>query len=316
MSCQYAGCTEHGMKHVFGSKHRRDSHVSHAEEHKEPKDHISEVRRREAQILKQRLARLGGLSDQDLLDYTYVCRLLLHAFRPYSEPEITVYDFTQSWSPHISIPCPSWPNIISDMAQGCSWLNWLVLHIGTDPFQTQWAVSPTTIAYSPSNYIRNIIWRAWSARSTHQIEIEREYISKFEFALRKRCLSSERLKRLEAEIYRGRTINTISLDCIPWVYDQHHRIPRPPTDFPWYKPERPLRLAGGWVISCSPEHSWAQPGALKGDMRRFSKVVADDESQDFELDPLANVPYLVYLGVEEASKIWPGSDGDGAEFAF
>nr|GFD53933.1 hypothetical protein [Tanacetum cinerariifolium] len=32
VSCQYAGCTEHGMKHVFASKHRRDSHSSHGEE--------------------------------------------------------------------------------------------------------------------------------------------------------------------------------------------------------------------------------------------------------------------------------------------
>ncbi|KAH6642987.1 hypothetical protein C7974DRAFT_114040 [Boeremia exigua] len=316
VSCQYAGCTEHGIKHVFASKNRRDSHDSHSQEQKDPKDSIAEVRRKETQVLKRRLARVKNLSDQDLLDYIYVWRLLLHVFRPYSKPETTVYDFTRGWPSHSSIPRPSWPNIISDMAQGCSWLNWFVLHVGSDPFLTQWALSPNASHHPKHNHIRNTIWTAWNARSTHQIEMEREYVSKFEFALRKRCLSSERLKRLEAEISRGRTINTISLDCIPWIYDQHHRIPRPPTDFPWYETEKPVWLDGEWGVTCSPGTSWSQPGVLRGDICRHRESVRDGDLDPDNTDPLAKVPYLVYLGTEEAVKLWPGSDGDGTELAF
>ena len=315
VSCQYAGCTEHGMKHVFGSKHRRDSHGSHNEEQKDLKDPIPEVRRKEAQILRKRLAHMETLSDQDLLDYVCLWRLLLHIFRPYRKPEITVYDFTQGWTSYSSIPRPSWPTIISDIAQGCSWLNWFILHVGTLPFLTQWTLSSTQSDHTTSNHIRNTIWRAWNTRSTHQIEIEREYISKFEFALRKRCLSSERLKRLEAEISRGRTINTISLDCIPWMYDQHYQIPRPLSDFPWYEADKPVWLDGETGIVCTPGTSWSQPGVLKGGMNRYKRGSRYGEI-DCDRGPLAKVPYLVYLGTEEAGKLWPGSEGDGAELAF
>ncbi|KAF2627675.1 hypothetical protein BU25DRAFT_57964 [Macroventuria anomochaeta] len=316
VTCQYAGCTEHGMKHLFDSKHRRDSHGSHNEAQKDLKDPISEVRRKEAQILRRRLAHVKTLSDQDLLDYVYLWRLLLHVFRPYNKPETTVWQFTQGWSSSTPIPRPNWPTIISDIAQGCSWLNWLILHIGTAPFLSQWSLSPQHPDHATSNQIRNTIWCAWNSRSTHQIEIEREYISKFEFALRKRCLSSERLKRLEAEISRGRSINTISLDCIPWIYDQHHRIPRPSSDFPWYEADRPVWLDGEWGVTSTPGTSWGQPGVLKGGMNRYKSNSRESEIDYHVCGPLAKVPYLVYLGTEEAGKLWPGSEGDGAELAF
>lgn len=306
VSCQYAGCTEHGMKHVFGTKSRRDSHDS-SEACKDPRYPISEVRRKEAQILKDRLAHMRDSSDEDLLDYVYLWRLLLHVFRPYGKPGVTNLDCIQHAPPDISIPQPNWSTIISDIAQGCSWLNWFILYAGSDLFSTQWSLSPSDTTFS--NHIRNTIWRTWNARSIHQIEVEREFISKFEFALRKRCLSSERSKRLEAEIARGRAINTISLDCIPWVYDQHYRIPRPPSDFPWYKPGDLVPLDGGTSLTCTPGSSWSQPGVLRQELNwsRGNVVVCG---------PLAKIPYLVYLGTDSAGNLWPGSVGDGTELAF
>lgn len=314
VSCQYAGCTEHGMKRVFASKHRRDSHSSHGEEQKDVVDPIIEVRRKEAQVLRKRLAHLKVLSDQELLDYVYLWRLLLHIFRPYCKPG-TGGDLTQGWHSSTSIPHPNWPTIISDVAQGCSWLNWFILHEGTALFLTQWSL-PTHSNHASCNHIRNAIWRAWNARSTHQIEIEREYVSKFEFALRKRCLSSERSKRLEAEISRGRTINTISLDCIPWAYDMHHQISRPPSDFPWYKSGQTVSLAGDSALTCTPGARWGQPGVLREELRLHRGSDYDGNPREHDRGPLAEIPYLVYLGTDEASKLWPESEGEGAELAF
>ncbi|KZM28034.1 uncharacterized protein EKO05_0003779 [Ascochyta rabiei] len=202
VSCPYASCTEHGMRHLFESRQRRDSHCSPAGEKEVWKDPIAEIRRKESIILRQRLAYLKLLSDQDLLDYVYLWRLLLHAFRPYGKPETIRWDSTDGWSP-ASISHPNWPSMIGDIAQGCSWLNWFILHIGTAPFLRQWCLSPSQADDATNNSVRDSIWEAWNTRSTHQVEIEREYIAKFEFSLRKRCLSSERLKRLEAEISRG-----------------------------------------------------------------------------------------------------------------
>ncbi|KAF1924794.1 uncharacterized protein M421DRAFT_8447 [Didymella exigua CBS 183.55] len=149
VSCQYVGCTEHGMKHVFKSKSRRDSHDSRNEE-QNSKDPIPEIRRKEALILKRRLAQMKSMSDQDLLDYVYLWRMLLHVSRPYSKPGTTVCDFTQGWGLSTSIPSPSWPTIISDIAQGCSWLNWFILHTGTAPFLTQWSLSSQSV-YTANN---------------------------------------------------------------------------------------------------------------------------------------------------------------------
>jgi hypothetical protein len=309
VSCQYAGCTEHGMKHVFGSKSRRDSHDSHHEVCKEPQQPISEVRRKEAQILKSRVAHMRALSDQDLLDYVYLWRLLLHVFRPYSKPDVPTLDSLRHCPLDSSIPTPNWPTIISDIAQGCSWLNWFILHAGSSLFSAQWTLSSQSDPTS-SYHIRDTIWRAWSARTTHQIEIEREYISKFEFALRKRCLSSERSKRLEAEIARGRTINTISLDCIPWVYDQHHRIPRPPSDFPWYRANETVWLDGESSLMCKPGANWSHPGELRQELDWLQSTNQGDRG------PLAKVPYLVYLGTDSAGNLWPRSEADGTELAL
>jgi hypothetical protein len=308
MSCQYAGCTEHDIKHVFASKtHRCDSHDSHTEEQKEVKDPIPDVRRKEAQILKNRLAHLDNLSDQDLLDYVYLWRLLLHVFRPYTKPSPPRSKPTQSTSPPTPFPSPNWPAIISDISQGCSWLNYFILHIGPSPFLTQWSLSRNSPS-APTHHLRDKIYLAWTARTTHQIELEREYAAKFEFQLRRRCLSSERLKRLEDEIYKGRMINTISLDCIPWAYDQHYRLARPREDFPWYKAGQRVCLEGGWTAECEPGNGWSVPWVFKGVLCR--------NDDDVEPGPLAKVPYLVYLGTEEAGKVWPGSEGEGAELAF
>jgi hypothetical protein len=309
VSCQYVSCTEHGMKHVFGFKSRRDSHDTHHGVCKEPTQPISEVRRREAQILERRIAHMRAMSDQDLLDYVYLWRLLLHVFRPYCKPEMTALDYIRQSPSEILIPCPNWPTIISDIAQGCSWLNWFILDVGTTLFSTQWSLSSQSDPTN-SNYIRNTIWRAWNARTTHQIEIEREYISKFEFVLRKRCLSSERSKRLEAEIARGRTINTISLDCIPWVYDQHHRIPRPSSDFPWYNAGETVWLDGESSLKYTSGSSWSQPGVLRLELDMLRGSIESDRG------PLAKVPYLVYLGTDSAGNLWPRSEGDGTELAF
>ena len=310
MSCQYADCTQHGMKHVFTSKtHRRESHYGQTGEQKEAKDPIPDVRRKEAQILKKRLAHLDNLSDQDLLDYVYLWRLLLHVFRPYTKPSPPLSKPTQTTSPLSPFPSPSWPAIISDISQGCSWLNYFILHTGPSPFLTQWSLSRDSLSSAaPNQHLRDMIWSAWTARTAHQIELEREYASKFEFELRKRCLSPERLKRLEDEMYKGRIINTISLDCIPWAYDQHYRIPRPREDFPWYETGQRVCLDGEWVTECEPGRQWSAPWGFKGGLCR--------KNDDVEPGPLAKVPYLVYLGTEEAGKVWPGSEGEGADLAF
>lgn len=316
-SCPYAGCTEHGMRRVFTSKHRRDSHDSHNEQQKEATDLISGIRRKEAQILKKRLAHLDTLSTQDLLDYTNLWRILLHIFRPYTKPEPAVHETAQPSPLHTVTPRPSWPSVISDISQGCSWLNWFILHTGTAPFLAQWTLSPppSSSPQHTSHHIRNTIHHAWTTRSTHQIELERDYISRFELALRKRCLSAERLRILDAEIMRGRSINTISLDCIPWVYDQHHCISRPREDFPWYEPGKRVWLDGEWGIRCAPGSGWGSPGVLRGTLCKFEGRDDDADMRD-ERGPLGEVPYLVYLGTQSASVVWPGSKGDGVELAF
>lgn len=323
VSCPYAACTEHDIKQVFSSRHRRDSHSSHDGEKRGSEDHIPEIRRKESLILRKRLAHMKTLSDQDLLDYVYLWRLLLHIFRPYSKPNTIAGDFTQDRSSSASVPRPSWPNIISDIAQGCSWLNWFILHIGTAPFLKQWSLCPSESDPATSNTVRNSIWQAWNARTTHQIEIEREFVSKFEFALRKRCLSSERLKRLEAEISRGRIVNSISLDCIPWSYDQHHRIPRPCSDFPWYTPGQCVWLNSECGVRCKPGASWSHPAVLKRNLVRCSSGSQDQgidglttDSDQSEQGPLGRLPYLVYLGVEDAGTVWPASKGGAPELAF
>lgn len=338
VSCPYPGCTDHGMKHIFDGRGRRRSDGFHGDR---KECIIQTISRRESVILKKRLALIEKLPDQDLLSYVYLWRLLQWTFRPYRKPATTAGHSQQVWSPQPKVLQTNWSSVISDITQGCSWLNWFILSVGSSPFIKQWSLNsasnaPASFVSEPheaqTNLLRDTIWRAYDARTPHQIEIEREYICKFEFSLRKRCLTPLRLKSLEAEIYRGRQIRTISLDCIPWAYDQHPMIARPPSDFPWYESGEWVWLDGKICLQTRPGAMWAQPGMLKlslGTCRtRNWEIGSNDSEQTSEEDgdgdglvnvikgSLEQVPYLVYLGVEEAGKVWANSDADAAEFAF
>ncbi|KAH7394576.1 hypothetical protein BKA66DRAFT_567506 [Pyrenochaeta sp. MPI-SDFR-AT-0127] len=338
MSCPYPGCTEHGMKHIFDGRDRRSSDTSQGHRKESA---IESISRRESIVLKRRLALLEKLPDHDLLSYVYLWRLLQWTFRPYRMPKTKAGVSQQQWSPHHEPQERNWSSIISDITQGCSWLNWFVLSVGSSLFFEQWSLNtapnpPGSFTLQPnvaqSDLVRNTIWEAYDMRTPHQIEVEREYICKFEFALRKRCLSPLRLKSLEAEIYRGRQIRTISLDCIPWVYDQHPMIARPPSDFPWYESGQWIWLDGQLCLQTRPGTTWSQPGMLKlslGTCRTrgweigsgYSELLSGEDVDgdglaDIVKGSLEQVPYLVYLGVEEAGKVWARSEADVAEFVF
>lgn len=320
MSCPYAGCTEHGLKRVFDGRKHHDTKDGHCEK---KEDIIRSVRRTESMVLEKRLDLVEHLPDQDLLDYVYLWRILQWTFRPYRKPDVYILDALQDWSRHVEdIPQTSWSPVINDIAQGCSWLNWFVLSVGPTPFLQQWSFTQTpssTSKATQTNLLRDKIWHAYNARTPHQIELERETICKFEFELRKRCLSPPRLKSLETELFRGRQIQTISLDCIPWVYDQHHSIPRPARDFPWYKAGERVWLDGDWFMKMRPGRMWAQPrrliASLLRDEIRASETYGRDE-YDARKGPLATVPYLIYLGVEEVGKVWAGSETEATELVW
>lgn len=307
VACSYAECTEHGVKQLFDGSQCLQKETS--------AEVIEDVKRKESKILKKRLMRVEKLSDQDLLDYVYLWRLLFWTFRPYRKPDTTAQASLQDWQHYTDAPPPNWQSMISDITQGCSWLNWLVLHIGTTPFQQQWSLSSQT--HVP-NLVRNEIWKAWSARTPHQIEVERDYICKFEFAVRRRCLSSERLERLEAEIFRGRSIHTISLDCIPWLYDQHPTIMRSKGSFPWYETGELLWMDGETWLQTGLGVNWTQPGVPKMSLITYTNASHGEGDVDShrQKGPLEKVPYLVYLGVEGAAKTWGWSDADATEFVF
>jgi hypothetical protein len=305
VSCPYQGCDEHGMKHLFT---RRKSNPACFDSPSTENDVIEDVRRKESLVLKKRLQYLKTLKERDLLDYTYVLRLLLWVFRPYRKPGVSVMESVKGWNWRGGVPQANWQAEISAMSFGHSWLGWCMLHLGTTPFWTQWS------SISHENYMRHLVWETWSRRSHHQIEVEREHICKFELAVRKRCLSSERIKRLESEILKGRTVTTISLDCIPWEYDQPSIFYRPPTDFSWYKP-------GAWIWMDG--NIWLRVGGGQGDMRILKskgKPEVEESSSHFEEDsenpeemegergPLEHVPFLVYLGVEDAEELWGTTD--------
>ncbi|KAF2820606.1 hypothetical protein CC86DRAFT_374290 [Ophiobolus disseminans] len=312
MSCPYPGCTEHGIKQIFDFEHERTGSTG-EKENKECAS-IEDVRKRESLILQRRLALIEKLPDHVLLDYTHLWRLLLHVFRPYKSHSSTSTDSTHHdpTSDRVEFPKISrmdWCSVINDISQGCSWLNWYILSIGPSPFIQQWSLT------SPNpnpHLIRDMIWTTYANRSSHQIEVEREYASRFEFALRKRCLSRDRLKRLDNEVSQGRSIRTISLDCIPWQYDVHYTIARPEEDFPWYTPGEDVWLDEEWCVRITPGGRWDQPGGLWACMVRTSGEqcpiglwggnVAQVET---EPGPLGRVPYLVYLGDEVVGKITP-----------
>ncbi|KAH7079886.1 hypothetical protein BKA63DRAFT_505252 [Paraphoma chrysanthemicola] len=310
ISCPYPGCTEHGMKHVFEVKPRRNS--------AEPVEGqaIERIRNRESIILERRLAFIDQLPTQDLLSYVYLWRLLLWTFRPYRKPGVIEYEQPEYLPASNAAPHASPSSIIHDISQGCSWLNWYILHIGASPFIQQWSI-PTSDSTPPNrNLIRNMIWEGRAARAPHQIEVEREYICKFEFALRKRCLSSERLKRLEAEIHRGRSIRTISLDCIPWAYDQHYMIARPKSDFPWYNDGDWYWIHGDYhfKITTADPRPRVWDSFMSGRFGRAGEY--DEEDVEEAKGPLSKVEYLVYLGTESAGKLWPAAGVGASEFAF
>lgn len=77
VSCQYPDCTEHGLKHLLDGRERRESDGS-----REDKTNpiVDDTKGREAMILERRLALLEQFSDQDLLSYVYLWRLLLWMF--------------------------------------------------------------------------------------------------------------------------------------------------------------------------------------------------------------------------------------------
>ncbi|KAF2846881.1 hypothetical protein T440DRAFT_540304 [Plenodomus tracheiphilus IPT5] len=318
VSCPYLECAEHRM---LDGRDRRESRWG---PNSTKEDRYEHLKRRESKILKQRLNLLEQLKDDDLLSYVYLWRLLLWTFRPYRKPDTieAIERLTENTS---SSPDNNWSAIIDDIAQGCSWLNWFVLFVGPQPFIDQWAINPEN-SYAQQPYLlRDMIWKTYGSRTPHQIEVEREYICKFEFAVRCRCLSSDRRKRLEGEIYQGRTIRTISLDCIPWQYDQAPIIRRDPQDFPWYSPGQWLWMNKDWSLLLTGDATWGQRGSYRSsvtqrDRRNCQK--GQNSPSDLEPDikvedykgPLEHVSYLVYLGHEFADRVWK-RDHDNS-FAF
>ncbi|KAL6706394.1 hypothetical protein ACN47E_005500 [Coniothyrium glycines] len=321
MACPYPGCTEHGVKQLFDGRQKRYTESDH-EFRKETS--FENIRRKESIILKKRLALIENLPSQDLLNYVFLWRLLLWTFRPYRQPDNTTH---LTGDHDMDRPNINWTSIIHDITQGCSWLNWFILSIGPTPFMQQWSLQDDPATYRPSRptHLRDLIFTAYTSRTPHQIEVEREYVCKLEYLIRRRCLSQDRLQRLDAEIYRGRNIRTISLDCIPWDYDQHPVIARPPRDFPWYAAQQWLWMSGDVYLQIKPGASWAGPGMFRASLvKRRGKTAAGEVDASTEEDadvgcergPLEHVPYLVYLGDRDAKEMWPGSDGDAAEVAF
>lgn len=96
----------------------------------------------------------------------------------------------------------------------------------------------------------------------------------------------------------------------------HYRVPRPPSDFPWYKPGDTVWLEGDAALTCTPGAGWSRPGGLSGGLALCSGNDNDGDQEQHNRGPLANIPCLVYLGTEKASKLWPGSDGEETELAF
>ncbi|KAF2791732.1 hypothetical protein K505DRAFT_326641 [Melanomma pulvis-pyrius CBS 109.77] len=154
-----------------------------------------------------------------------------------------------------------------------------------------------------TNTLRNQIWTAHQFVTPHTLALTRHYISKFEFALRKRCLTPERLSRLESEIHNGRVVKTISLQCIPWAYDQHFITNRPPEDFPWYGEGERVWMDGDlWYVTKEGEKRgrvWRRCGFFerRGQQQR-DREEGGRKWAAKERDPLNQVPYLIYLGAD------------------
>jgi hypothetical protein len=172
------------------------------------------------------------------------------------------------------------------------------LHVGASVFWRQWWQELGV------NVVRDAAWRDWTERTHHQVELEREFVSKFELAVRRRCLSVERKKRLEQEEWRGRVVKTISLDCIPWEYDQSPIIHRPPADFPWYEVGRWVWLDGRTWMMVGPGQSRLVYSTQRPDRLRVDEDDDENVVESKDRDPLEAVPYLIYLGTEKATDVW------------
>ncbi|KAF2736308.1 hypothetical protein EJ04DRAFT_575448 [Polyplosphaeria fusca] len=304
VSCPYQACTEHGMKHIFDSKSGQSGWS----------DSVEEVRRKESLVLKKRLASLRALTQDELLDYTYLWRLFLWTFRPYRKPATSLPDCIDGKSQVASDV--RWQAEISSISQGCSWLMWFLLHFGTTPFWRQWKPDDA-VNSGQANSVRDLIWKERSSRSHHQIELEREYMARFEFALRRRCLSRGQNARLDLEIREGRVVKTVSLECIPWDYDQAPIISKPACDFPWYSGRKLVWLArdvwmmlGEGTIQAPPATS---PNSADGEENEEVGGFGDETR-----GALVDVPYLVYLGLKDAQDMDDESewfhDGVGMHF--
>ncbi|ORY12430.1 hypothetical protein BCR34DRAFT_600646 [Clohesyomyces aquaticus] len=309
VACEYASCSEHGLARLFDRSKGRGRPCGTIREDKRSERHYEEVVLREEEVLKRRKDLIRGLKNEDLEDYLHVWKILLWAFRPYRRPYKAGEVVYRGWddapkkkgkrlNPYVGCKDPKWQSSISDISVGCSWLTWWVLHVGTEPFWQQWWATRGTSEYGS---VRDMILEAWASRSVHGIEIEREHISKFEFALRKRVLPPEKLKRLEEETGEGRVVKTISLDCIPWEYDESPIIHKEVEEFPWYRP-------GGWVWMDG--DVWAQCAGLQLGSLKFMRLKDTDELDDSDetaersKGPLEEVPYLIYLGDKDAEWVW------------
>ncbi|KAF2119311.1 hypothetical protein BDV96DRAFT_642343 [Lophiotrema nucula] len=310
VSCPYQACNEHGVRHIFdirrGSRDHSHSPVYDGCRRGSEGDFIEEVKRRESLVLKKRLEWMATLKQDQLLDYMYVWRLLLWMFRPYRKPDTTLEESVKGRN--VEVPRVNWQAELTNVSQGCSWLNWFVLHVGSTPFWQQWYDGPSKSKDKP-HVVRDLVWKNWMRRSHHQIELEREYISKFEFAVRKRSLDPQRLKRLNEDLRDDGlgAAKTISLDCIPWEYDQNPIINKPTCDFPWYN-------VGSWVYMN--EDVWMRIGGRQGridyitsrgrpDVEESEESDESDEEEGSESGrgPLEKVPYLVYLSVNEEKSL-------------
>jgi hypothetical protein len=287
-------------------------------------DVLARIHERESMILDERFALIERLPDEDLKCYVWLWRLLKWTFRPYRKPNGTIFGDRRLPYEDIPVPEPTTASMVAEIPHGSSWLNWYILFMGPSLFIEQWC--PDYVSTSPKqpNALRNSIWKARRARTPQQIEVERGYILSIEFALRKRCLSSQNLEALG--ITRNSSPRTISSDYVPWAYDQHYMTARPATDFPWYQAGRYVWLDGDWCVRITPGTTWSRPSNLERSMTPYlyrwrevsmSALLADDwMEQDYgeppeivdgngAKGPLAHVPYLVYLGTEEARKVWP-----------
>ncbi|KAF2807013.1 uncharacterized protein BDZ99DRAFT_523558 [Mytilinidion resinicola] len=300
VACPYQACKEHAASRVFSGAYWKGSDA-----------YLDAVRRREEVVLKERVRLVKGLADAECEDYVFVWRLLLWVFRPYGRPGEEEGKGMEGEEEEGEEGGHNWQAEISNISNGCSWLNWWVLHAGADVFWRQWW------SERRPNLVRDEVWRDWRERTHHQVELEKEYVAKFEFAVRKRCLSVERRTRLEQEEWResqngrGRVVKTISLDCISWEYDQNPIIYRPPKDFPWYPSGTWLWLDRYvWMIVPHGTPMVVEPVGLYGHLE--SPLLNDGHGRGPGRveDPLIRIPYLVYLDTKEAAEVW-GSSGSG-----